>query len=537
MTQLIIEAGELLATEHPRRRRALLLPYGETGNTNLGRLTVDKGTITIPTDPAVVTLNEDHARQRPIGRAVQLEDTERGIYAEFEYATTADADAAMANPDKRCVSAEVTDLVIRAGRTIAGRLYGAAQCERGAFPSATLLASDTSTAPTTTEGTTMTEEEKAAAEKAAAEKAAAEAAAAEKAAAEQAAQDGAAEGADDAFAKSVAQHLAASLPASLVPQGRITTEPAVRIDEPSDLYAALAKAYTTGDHDLMAALNDVKISGSGTVGAQINQPQWLGKLWQGLEYVRRFIPLVTQGPPLNSLEVVGWKWTTKPTMAKWAGNKANVPSNSPAATRVPHTAQRFAGGHDIAREYRDFSNPEFWEEYFKAMRESYAQESDVYALETAVAEATAVTPGTNPAPTEVSDGLVAIVDAALKVNRKAAPTFAVLAEDIWRDLVLTPHEHVLEYLSASLSLDEGSLAGFKLQPTPYRPDETPVLTDGQVLVGAKPAVQVRELGNPPIRVEGLDMVRGGIDTGLFGYALARVEEPLALALVTPEPTP
>ena len=59
------------------------------------------------------------------------------------------------------------------------------------------------------------------------------------------------------------------------------------------------------------------------------------------------------------------------------------------------------------------------------------------------------------------------------------------------------------------------------------------MTAGKVLVGAKEAATSHELAGVPIRVEGLDMVRGGVQPGVFGYAATVVHNAAALALVSP----
>jgi hypothetical protein len=550
MTHLIIETGELHATADPRVLEGLLLPYGEIGRTNLGRFSVDAGVFEIPTDPDVMTLNDDHARQRPVGRAVRTEERPDGLWAAFRFARTREGDEALASAKRadgrKRLSVEAADVVIRAGKAVAGRVYGAALVAAGAFPSATLLAADTpdqpvDVAPPTdadrlTDPAPNPEDEDTPTRKDDTVSTPAEAPPQNTPAPAPAAPT-------PAQPEPEAGHLAAALPVS-IPQFAAPAATGVRlqIDEPGDLYAALAQANRNQDRDLFAALSDIKISGTNQLGSAFVQPAWLGKLWEDLEYIQRVVPLIGH-KDLTALTVKGWRPTVRPRVAKWDGNKANVPSGPMNGSQQEFTAQRFAGGHDIAREFRDFSVPEFWEQYFSDMRESYAQEVDVYTLETLVAGATAVTPGASPDP-EVSDAFVALVDAALAVNRKATPTFAVVADDVWRELVLTPHEHVLEYLSASLNLKEGSLAGFTIQPGPYRTvvngtgqtateTEEPVLTSGQVLVGARNAADLYELPGSPIRVEGLDMVRGGIDTGLFGYALPLIKEPKALAIVTP----
>jgi len=91
---------------------------------------------------------------------------------------------------------------------------------------------------------------------------------------------------------------------------------------------------------------------------------------------------------------------------------------------------------------------------------------------------------------------------------------------------MTTSNDSLAYLNASLGLESGTAAGFSIVPSS-------VLEDGNVLVGAREAATSFELGGSPIRAEATDMVLGGYDIGIFGYAACAVTNSDALALVAP----
>lgn len=329
--------------------------------------------------------------------------------------------------------------------------------------------------------------------------------------------------------------LTASAPADLTTAGRSqrTAGPTAR-----DVAELLAAAHQTrdpgiiralndlGSTQLFAALNDIKYDSSGAAGVNITQPEWLGKLWQGRRYQRRFMTLFGPVKPLTALEVKGWRWGTAPAGGAWNGNKAAVPTNTPTTTAYTKKANRWAGGHDIAREFVDFPNPEFWDAYISAMADDYAQHSDLGFLDEIIDAATPVEVGT--IPSGVPEALVKIVDGALAVVEKGAPAFAVMGAALWRDFILTPKDETLEYLSSSLGLDEGTVAGFRIVPAPSTSD----LSDTQVLVGAREAAEARELpGASPIRVEAQNLVNGGVDDAFFGYWTSVIHEPAAIALV------
>ena len=69
-----------------------------------------------------------------------------------------------------------------------------------------------------------------------------------------------------------------------------------------------------------AALAD--IVPANTPGVGINQPAYVGELWDGVEYERKFLTAFAHAE-LTSYNVKGWKWNNKPVVAKYAGNKGD----------------------------------------------------------------------------------------------------------------------------------------------------------------------------------------------------------------------
>lgn len=278
-----------------------------------------------------------------------------------------------------------------------------------------------------------------------------------------------------------------------------------------------ARAVTS----LFAALEDITFDGSGSVGVNTAQPQWLGELWLGKTYQRKYTGLIGSGV-LTALTMEAWKWNAKPSVAAWSGNKTAVPSNEPSTTPVTITGQRWAGAHDWAREFKDFGRTDVIESALRLMTESYAKVTDAACLSGLLAGATDVVAGsatTQVAWNRIMDGIEAVIDTA-------TPTFAVVAQDLYRELVMTTSNDSLAYLNASLGLESGTAAGFQIIPSAD-------LEDGNVLVGAREAATHYELGGSPIRVEAEAISVGGFDLGLFGYSATHVSTPAGLALVAP----
>lgn len=533
MNTITIDAGTLTANLEDRIVTGLLLPYGEECRSNLGKFTFEAGVVTIPTDLSGMSFNVEHARENVIGRPVSLTDTKAGVVASFSIAKTEEGNTALADiasGKRKHLSAEVSGVKIKDGKGIAGRLFAAALVEHPAFPSATLLAAAFDTvdpavpADVPAEPTILTPDENG-------NLAVASSATPESVTV-------AAEGSETIFTSEDQTPKEGAPVAEATAPATLTATRTESVTNLPSLFNILAQSVKTGDKTLLAgiekeidgaeslfaALSDIKMTGTSTVGTNIVQPQFLGELWSGRAYQRKVIPLLGSGV-LTSNEVKGWRWTTEPEVSVWAGNKAAVPSNIPATEAYSVQVQRIAGAHDIAREFRDFGVSEFWASYFAAMTESYSKVSDRYVFDQLVAASTGITAGT--VPTGTDSGLVSIVDGALSVlNAEGTPSFALVAPDVWRGLLFTQDQDKLAFLNASLGLEEGSITNFKVVPHKG-------LAAGKVLVGDRNAAAVHELGGSPIRVEGLDLVKGGIDPALFGYVAVPVHKAAALALVTP----
>lgn len=536
----------LAASREDRTLSGLLLPFGEEGRTNVGRITAARGAVELPDDPGMVKLDIEHDLTRPVGKAVSIDETDGGLVATFVVARTRSGDDILeeaAEGLRSGLSVEVDDPIIRAGELVGGRLTGAAVCVSPAFPSAQLVASDMGETTSTvidskTVGTsefgevvrtehieTVTEYRPAQEPDAPAGEDDAEATEADPVEASEGdaiSEASDATGADEQKEETVSE---TTLTAAAVPVGSMVAPKAQEgVLSIRQVAQKLAAAFTDGgEKRMLAALSDITGNANTT---QVSQ--WVGELWSGKAYQRRFVPLFNQAP-LTSYKVRGWRWTAKPEVATYAGDKAAVTSNAAATESVEITAKRLAGAHDIDRKYRDFGDVAFFESYFRAMVESYARLSDAGVLvdiRTAALAASGVAAGA--IPSGVSAGMVAIVDGALAIIDVAVPSFAVVSSDLYREVLLTRNDDVLAYLNAALGFEEGQLNGQN-----FRIMSSGSLGPKQVLVGARDAATVHELGGgAPIRVEAEEIAKGGIDEGVFGYYAVNVHDADALAIVT-----
>lgn len=517
MSEKLTFSGSLLAANAADRTlKGLLLPYGEEGRTNRGRVTASAGAIKVPTDVSSVVLNLGHDRDRPAGRATSITETAKGLVAEFHIAHVPAGDQLLAESAeglRQGLSVELDDIVIRSGQLVAGSLSEVGAVVRPAFPSALVAAEDAGEDPEDDEDDedetdddeqtddetdpTQTEDEQSDEQK--------ETIVTARAAAPQ-------------DLKASAAKRGGGLKAEQGPQ------------TPQDLFKLLAQAYNTQDSTLMAALSDVIVgtSANGIYG-RTSTPQWLGELWSGRAYQRKYVPLMSTAP-LTNMKVAGWRFVDKPVMADYAGDKAAVGSNAVTVEAANAMAQRLAGAWDIDRAYFDFGDSGFIESFIRALTESYAKLSDGKAVAALVTAATANATTAGTVPASVNPAMAAIVDGALAILDQGTPSFALVGSGLYRDVLLTRNDDTLAYLNASLGLEDGTMANFRILPAP-----SSVLASDSVVVGAREAVTFYELGQTPIRVEAENIANGGRDIGVFGYYASVVNDAKAITLVDTNP--
>lgn len=507
-----IEAGTIAFSREDRTVTGLLMPYGEVGRTTLGRFSIPRGAVSIPTDPAVVTLNDRHDYTEPIGRATALTDTDAGVVATFAIARTAEGDAYLADVEagrRTSLSAEVKRLAVRSGQVIAGALFGAAACKSGAFPSATLLAADAGpedeievdgvtyrrvTDPQTPTGTAPEDD-------------------AAPAAGSEAPVD------DDETGTEVEtddEVLKAALP------GSVGGKPAKGAGK--TLFASLAGKTLNEAGLLLAALDNIVAADA----LPSQQQQWLGEIGNKKTYVRRFSPLI-QHDDLQGLKAIGWQFEAgkAPTVGDYAGFPAQPTSTEVKTKAVTMDAARLAGAGAVDRAFLDFPTPEFWAGYFREFTNDYERKADAKARDAIIAGATALVGDAVPAG--VATAFSYIVDGAAQIldSERGMPTFALVGTALWKAMLRTRAEDALAYLTAALGLEDGTLENFKIVPSSV------ATLVGKVVVGTKESATQFELPGSPTRVDTVNIATGGAERGVFGYHAEMVNDATGLVIVGP----
>lgn len=266
-----------------------------------------------------------------------------------------------------------------------------------------------------------------------------------------------------------------------------------------------------------AALNDVTPANISTTDYGPRRPQYVDDLWTEATVTRPVIDAFGPTRPLKSLKLWGWVWETRPAVARYTGNKADVPSNQPKRVRQDVTAQRFAGGWDIDRAFVDLPNDtdEIRDILIEATR-SYAEQSEAYVAETIAAAATDLTGAAASVPAALAR--IGSHFGGIKGSRISYVGMGTGAWDAFVNMTSDGAPWWLRNLgSLSLTENSGEAAGVRFAVDPN-------LAPTTILAGDRRAARVWEV-DPPVKVQALDIPRGGIDVGVFGYVAALVTDP------------
>ena len=495
------------AEQTKRTVTGLVVPWNTPGRTSAGPVSVAEGAVKLPADLGRVKLLRDHsdtANFSPVGYATAAEVTDEGLKMSFRIAEGDDGDAALADVKNRvrdALSVELVDTKVTNGTLKSGNLTAVALVPIPAFAEARVemltaaatdpveddedddeldqdVEDDETDDPADDDDELVIETD-------------------EQLETTDPETDPVEDDEDDETEEETnnMEPKKNKLAAARVPSGlKVNQKPALTFSQAVETIANMRTG--TASPELTAALADITRSANPAVSA----PQWLGELWEGSEYQREIIPTMTI-KPLTKLKAVGWRWTQKPEIEDYAGDKTAIPTNEVATEPVETTANRMAVGHDIDRAYFDFNETEFLEGFFRARTIDYAMKSDAKA---AAFLNTSASTGTTVA--SEPDLLHAAARARLVVKRqvRVEPSAYLV------------HPNSLFGLFDITQLDNPAyldLLGVK----PERFIATDLVPENEVVAYAKESVTWFELPGSPIRVDAERIDLGGRDSAVFAY--------------------
>lgn len=493
-TTTAIDTAPVVVAEEARTISGRVLPWGVQGKTSYGAIQFPNGdAISVPNDLSRVKLLDGHSPDGiPVGVATACECREDGLYMSFKIGSSQAATDALLRAQEHVVdsfSVEAAGIRTTGGRVTSSVLKAVALVPFPAYSEARVaevLAQETEqpdSTPATSDDAENANEDR---------------------------EDEHTDTNDDDEENE--EDTVTTLTPGVIPGTKTNSTPAAEAHASFDDMVNHFAAAVRGDEPDTALAELTDITASGLVGA--TAPQWLGELWGGVTYTREIIPLLTNSA-LTSMKARGYRWTQKPGVAKYSGDKAEIPSKPASVEVVERDAQRWAGGNDLDRKFWDFGEKDILAAYWRHMAESYAFETDKEAGKFLVDNATEV-------ETAAPDLVRAVARGAIHVHKnvRSAATFALI----------NPED--LETVLAMSALDAPRYENLTPLANPSSWKMSEFVDKGTVLVGTKTAVTHFELSGSPLRVEAEHIARGGRDAALFGYTALMVNKPGGLVKTT-----
>lgn len=493
--------GKLLAADRPKRQlRYRLLTFGETGYTNKGKITASAGALTLPADDQALPVNIEHEATRPVG-TMSVEEHAEGLDAVVDVANTTAGNDVLEEAAlglRAGISVEIDNPLIRGGKLLAGMLSGSGLVVKPAFPSSMLTAAaadldetedgeeedpeetedDPSEDTTDTEGNPVPKKKL-----------------------------------EASGTPSLLQQLAAALKEE-APKAELQLKASegVSLDQ---LTATIFGSAGITNPQLKAAAFDTITQAD--MYDPTSVPQYLDELAQARTYRSIYSPLFAPAT-LTGMEIEGWHIEKKPTVGTWdpafsgvAPNETmnDIPTSEVTFKKETWTAKRIAGGNRFDRIHVDFPNPRAMSAFVREQDQAVVERLDL--LSKAKFLSLAVTKeATGSDKADVWAKLIFGVAHALKFG---LPDYAVIGNDIWRQMKNTAKIDAREFLAAELGLEEGSLNGFGIVPA----EVDDAAMNGRLFVGSKAACQLYTPPGSVVRVDAQELQKGALDKAVFGY--------------------
>ena len=517
--------------------KGLLVPYGETGQNANGEYVFSSGTIEVPAESFALKFAHpgNNGADVVLGNSVSTEETEAGLVVSFEIDDTTTHGKALladyAKGLKKSLSAEFSAVKREGSRVLSAVLTGAATVVLGGFQSAAFFELDemaeiTAPEPATREAAVRALIEANEAALALLSETSEESTDSEDTATPTEEPD---EEPDEPL-----QEMEVTTVANATAPNTLATEVA---PEKTEITASnvfeLITAANKGDEAANFALSDIKISGAGALpGAGVLQPSWLGELWSGRAYSRKYMSLVRNGS-IRSLEEKGFTLNQGTALvARWTGNKTELPTGTASSAVASSTLYKYGYAADIAREFFDIpGGEEVLSAYYRGVINSYAKVTDLDALGAIVAAATANITAPETYPTEYPGSMGMLIQGIEAVEDAGdTPTFAIANELAWKELLYTPRDQVPEFVSFAFGTNfEGAADNGKLRVVK---GDVGISDTAAVVVGSANAIHFNELaGQSPLQLDALDIAKGGVDRAVVGYLQFLVDFSDGLVLI------
>jgi hypothetical protein len=308
-------------------------------------------------------------------------------------------------------------------------------------------------------------------------------------------------------------------------------------------------ALATLNDQVFAALTDITFSGSNNLpgGGSVTQPVWVGQLYDGILYKREYITLGKLGTQISAAGKKGFRINRGtsgspilspagiPNGGTWQGNKTEINSYNGWTEAASSTLRKFAVGNDIAREFYDLpGGEEVVRAFLELLFEDYAYWSDTNALNDININTQApVVNATYPTPYPVAMGQLIQGILAVKKRksdgRRDVPDFAIANDIAYAQLVYAAGGDTA--LPAFVNISIGTNSEGTADSIRVVQGDNGIQATSSVTVGASNSIQFDELPGGPLVVDALDIAKGGVDRAVHGYLQTFVNRPEALVRI------
>jgi HK97 family phage major capsid protein len=463
-----------------------IVTFGEIGHTSAGPTVFEPGSITFGED---IHLMFEHDTTRPLGRALQLNETPEGIEGEFKIASTSAGNDALVEAADGLrpafsVGVDVTDHRIEADGTLvvtASILDHVGHVCRPAISSARIDRVAASENPTEKEPE-MTDPE------------IIEVVETE---------------------ETVEAVVEASRPVTTITAARTTARPLFA--SAGDFARAIVLAER-GDRD-MARRVEAAITPAGTADAVGIVPA---------AYTQQIVDHVADIRPLQSnlrnvamtstgMKIVKPKWGTTANGGWTTAENAAVATNKPTVVNYEVDVQQWAFAFGASVALIERSDPSYVDAVYAGAIKDYHNDVETTIATELLAITNTVASG--------ADHLKSLGAAAAKVytDVKQAPNKAFIAPDVWADLVSSQGTLLIGSGNGSLGSVSGNLLGLDLVVSP-------TLTAGSIIVGVSSAYEIRESSS--IRLSANLIGTMTVEFGVTSFASFDLEDAKAFVKVS-----
>lgn len=538
--------GVLTASDTKSRvLRYLLLPFGEAGNTSIGKVTASAKTIRTPTNLDELQFNMEHDGTRPVGKFVELKETAKGLECAVRVLETTAGDDLLVEASEGVrtgASVELANVELDASRRlVAADLIGAAACTRPAFNSARLTGTEADEEVSDEEVgdavedavlDTLTEiidqvienldkdpeeipEEEEENTMAIATKAAK-------------ARTGFVPGAPNPLAKTTPRPVKPfpELLAHALASGSMAAASKLEEDMKAGYFAFSAPrpagVLTAAGEPAPPPLTNVPLPQND------HQAQWVGETWLALPIYGRIWRLF-ETLTLEDMWVQGFDApiTNELRLADYDGAPNQIPTGS-APTYTPWSAQatRHAVGINFDRAIIDFGKSQLIADYIQT---GFRTWDDIMDKKTAALIASSKTALVAKAPREGVDPVVTeLVSGMMRLNRiGATPSVAILGENKFYSAMTEKEHDRLQNVALDMGIDEGRMQSLRII------DGSGLVPDDAVIMADSRAIRTWTLAGGPVRVSALALMTGQTAEALHGYEYQRVQDKTALLDVKP----